>query len=449
MGSVLSLRSCTPREYWASTLQYVRAKKQGNPGEVETTSFRAFVETRCPSLLEEFHPAWWLFNGHLQTAYAAVGNFLNVDKVVYDRKLLRLKDGGTIGLDFTPPIAERILDEETPIVVVLHGLTGGSHESYVRAILNPAVTPKEEGGIGYRGVVVNFRGCAGVQLTTPYLYSAGHTDDIRQALMYLSHLYPKAPLLGVGFSLGAGILTKYLAQEGEHSRLTSGCAFGCPWDLSANNDILENGLIQRNVYSKGMGQNLQRLVIKHLDTISKFPDSTLARVVPDLVSKKHPTILEFDSLVTCVAGGAYAPFPFPDAYSYYRWGSSHKALKDIRVPFLAVNAGDDPIVQALPLDAGDNGWVAMVVTPGGGHLGWFESVGYMSTEVQRWIRKPVLEWLRSCAEDLIADTSKRRQLKEVDGFLVEEGQEHLGCREIEGGGKVVGAERQEGLIQGL
>lgn len=35
----------------------------------------------------------------------------------------------------------------------------GSHESYVRAILAPACAPPEQGGLGYRAVVVNFRGC--------------------------------------------------------------------------------------------------------------------------------------------------------------------------------------------------------------------------------------------------------------------------------------------------
>ena len=56
----------------------------------------------------------------------------------------------------------------------MHGLTGGSYESYVRAILHPACKTIEDGGLGYRGVVciqflqvnpnpslqvVNFRGC--------------------------------------------------------------------------------------------------------------------------------------------------------------------------------------------------------------------------------------------------------------------------------------------------
>jgi uncharacterized protein len=66
-----------------------------------------------------------------------------------------------------------------------------------------------------------------VPLTTPQLYSAGHTDDLRTALLYISNLYPNAPLLGVGFSLGANVLTRYLGQEGEHSRLVAGCAIAC------------------------------------------------------------------------------------------------------------------------------------------------------------------------------------------------------------------------------
>jgi predicted alpha/beta-fold hydrolase len=120
----------------------------------------------------------------------------------------------------------------------------GSHESYVRAILAPACAPVSEGGLGYRAVVVNFRGCrcldlavdscdhsyppgAGTPVTSPQLYSAGYTDDLRQALIYIRKCYPRAPLLGVGFSLGANVLTRYIAEEGEKSQLAAGCALAC------------------------------------------------------------------------------------------------------------------------------------------------------------------------------------------------------------------------------
>jgi len=68
---------------------------------------------------------------------------------------------------------------------------------------------------------------AGVPITSPQLYSAGHTDDLRQALFYISHRFPEAPLLGLSFSLGANVMTRYVAEEGELSRLKSACILGC------------------------------------------------------------------------------------------------------------------------------------------------------------------------------------------------------------------------------
>jgi hypothetical protein len=68
---------------------------------------------------------------------------------------------------------------------------------------------------------------AGVPMTSPLLYSAGHTDDTRQALMYIAQKFPKAPLLGLGFSLGSNVITRYLAEEGTQARLHAACALAC------------------------------------------------------------------------------------------------------------------------------------------------------------------------------------------------------------------------------
>ncbi|KAA1471193.1 AB-hydrolase YheT [Dentipellis sp. KUC8613] len=402
----------------------------------------------CPSLFAKFRSAWWLTGGHLQTLYSVVGDFSKVDQVVYDRKLLKLKDGGTLGLDFTPPASERSVDDDTPIVVVLHGLSGGSHESYVRAILAPAITPVNEGGLGYRAVVVNFRGCAGVPLTSPQLYSAGHTDDIRQAVWYISHLYPKAPLLGVGFSLGANVLARYLAQEGENSRLVAGCVLGCPWNLVKNSEALESGWLSRHVYSRGMASNLKRLISRHVSAISQFPDSSLGQQTPKVLSTKSMTLVDFDNAITRVAGGSSPPFPFPSAWDYYKWASSDQLLAKVRVPLLSINADDDPIVNEVPVDAADNGWVVMVMTRGGGHLGWFE-LRDSARHPRRWVSKPVIEWLKACGENLYVDTEKAVPFRDADGWLVGAGNEHLGCREAGSGGMVEGAESEEGMLAGL
>ncbi len=57
------------------------------------------------------------------------------------------------GLDFTTHFDS--FPDDTPTIVACHGLTGGSHESYVRNILAWVIKPKSEGGLGGRAVVVN------------------------------------------------------------------------------------------------------------------------------------------------------------------------------------------------------------------------------------------------------------------------------------------------------
>ena len=68
---------------------------------------------------------------------------------------------------------------------------------------------------------------AGVELTSPQFYSAGYTDDLRRAILYLSNRFPRAQLLGIGFSLGANVMTRYLSEEGANSKLTSACVLAC------------------------------------------------------------------------------------------------------------------------------------------------------------------------------------------------------------------------------
>lgn len=129
-------------------------------------------------------------------------------------------------MDFTPPFDQN-LDPTTPIIVIEHGLTGGSYEAYVRHILATACAPKSDGGLGYRGVVINFRGCAGVPITSPRLYSAACTDDYASGVLFVERLFPQAKKIGLGFSLGANVVTRYLGEEGKRSRLIGGCALAC------------------------------------------------------------------------------------------------------------------------------------------------------------------------------------------------------------------------------
>ncbi|RDB26320.1 hypothetical protein Hypma_006635 [Hypsizygus marmoreus] len=405
-------------------------KAQLDPSASERVSLPSLLHARCSSLFAEYRPVWWLNNGHVQTIYNVMGDFSKKDRMWYRRTLLRLLDGGTIGLDFAPSDSTH-LAEDTPIIVVQHGLTGGSHEAYLRAILRPACTSIEEGGLGYRAVVVTFRGCAGVPLTSPKLYTAGHTDDLRQALIYISHKYPNAPLLGLGFSLGANVMTRYVAEEGHRSRLSSACVLSCPWNMEQNGHSLVSTFLGKNIWARGMGTNLLKIVKLHQETLRTDAEHPIAQVLPSTLALRYPTLPEFDSTFTKNAGDVAHPFPFSTVDEYYRWASTDHVIEDIRVPFLAINAEDDPVVTICPMDGKGNPYVAMVLTKAGGHLGWFKA-GSTSEGTERWTTKPALEWFKLMGEGVVRESSEAARIfVDENGFLREEGRENgLGCKEV-------------------
>jgi len=181
----------------------------------------------------------------------------------------------------------------------------------------------------------------------------------------------------------------------------------------------------------------------------KDPDTLMAKRVAATLAIKSPRLDEWDHSITRFVGGTLPPFPFNSGIEYYIWASSHKVLGDIRVPFLTINSTDDPVVRSVPEDAAGNGFVAMVMTSGGGHLGWFETSDQMY-EVRRWIKKPILEWLRAIGEDIVREGSRGLPLHRIDGFLKEVGRDDLGCKEVDDEvGDVVGTRGQDGLLSGL
>ncbi|KAJ1837319.1 hypothetical protein LPJ73_007438, partial [Coemansia sp. RSA 2703] len=90
----------------------------------------------CPSLSDpsaRFVPSALLPTADLQTCYNALAQRLGGPKLVaYERELILTPDGGTLGLDWAPSFAS-VPPDDRPVVLVAHGLSGGSHEAYVQS----------------------------------------------------------------------------------------------------------------------------------------------------------------------------------------------------------------------------------------------------------------------------------------------------------------------------
>ena len=185
-----------------------------------TASLRSICESTTPPC--KLNP--FLFNGHLQTIWTT---FKGADPLVfYKRNIFEHENpafAGTFAVDFVvrsftetndddellPPRTVYFKKEEfdqiasadtRPMLVVLHGLAGGSNESYLRCVIEALFKD------GWEACVINSRGCAMSKITTGVLYNARATWDIRQMVKWLRKVFPNRPLFGLGFSLGANIL---------------------------------------------------------------------------------------------------------------------------------------------------------------------------------------------------------------------------------------------------
>ncbi|KAF3483716.1 medium-chain fatty acid ethyl ester synthase/esterase 1 [Arthroderma uncinatum] len=273
-------------------------------------------------------------------------------------------------------------DDKKPMLVVLHGLSGGSHEPYLRNIVDPLHKQ------GWEVCVVNFRGCANSKVTSSILYNARATWDVRQMVRWLRKNFPSRPLFGIGFSLGANIMTNYVGEEGDDCQLKAAVICSNPWNLEVSSLALQRTWVGTQVYSRTMGASMKRLFEQHVDKLQEHPRVNVERV-------RNTTYLhEFDRELQAPVWG------YPTETAYYRDASSIDSLFGVKIPLFAVQAEDDAISskEALPyLEMTKTPYAVMCTTSWGGHLSWFEYGG------GRWFTKPVVNFLNKMVSDIDLD----------------------------------------------
>ncbi|KAM4633796.1 protein ABHD1-like [Polymixia lowei] len=334
-------------------LYYLWGCKGQTPVLVCSNGFRVFLLKHCPVVAERFSPTPWCWGGRLQTLFPVL--IKSRPSVTYRNELIRTTDGGQISLDWVDNGASVAHPESStrPTVLILPGLTGNSQQIYVLHAISQAT------GRGYRCVVFNNRGFAGEELLTPLTFCAANTSDLERVILHVKGLFPQAPLLGVGVSLGGMLVLNYLAHKGSESGLVAGLTLSACWNIRKSSDSMEQPI------------NLlfNRYLIAHLCSIINRHRRVLEKVVDMDYVIKARTIREFDERFTGVVYG------YKSWTDYYTDANPDRKLHRTTVPILCLNAADDPfspkhalplaLVQRLPN-------VALLVTAHGGHIGFLE-----------------------------------------------------------------------------
>jgi predicted alpha/beta-fold hydrolase len=266
-----------------------------------------------------YRAPWWLPGGHAQTLYGVL--FAHA-KIGWTRERWDTPDGDFIDIDRLPGAAE------APLVVLFHGLEGGSRSHYACALA------RELKRRGWRGAVAHFRGCSGEPNRLPRAYHSGDAEEIRWILRRMKFESPRTPLFAAGVSLGGNALLKWLGEDlGSSQVIAAAAAVSAPVDLMAAGDALGRGF--NLVYTRAFLATMRR---KAEEKLARFPglfDGNAMRCAR--------TLRAFDDVVTAPLHG------FRDTDDYWMRASSKPVLGQIRVPTLLLNARNDPFLPEVAL----------------------------------------------------------------------------------------------------
>ncbi len=321
---------------WKRTSAYTLAMKQITTPE---------------NLAEPFKPRLPWLTGDLQTVRnLLIGRPADLSAWPCRRVELDLDDGtGDHLLGSFHPAASA----SGPLAVLIHGLTGSQDSHYLRATARFLLTQ------GFAVLRLNLRGAGPGRALARQQYHAGRSADIDGALRAFQALEPKAFETGlflVGFSLGANVLLKFLAEEGSEWSVTAAATVSAPIDLRAGQQCLMKP--RNRVYHYWLLRNMKRELLSSPGGLDGHRLQVLEAV---------RDIYDFDDRIVAPANG------FDGALDYYTRCSAVVFLPSIKTPTLLVQAVDDPWIPVESYRYVD--WQAypnlrLLLADGGGHVGF-------------------------------------------------------------------------------
>lgn len=339
-----------------------------------------------------------LFNGVLQTIAYASDHEQTKHQQYFLRELVVFKDGGQCLADYavaTPedPAAFEAQGAETlpegypklhprtrymtgyettqlhdgmeplrPLLVILHGMAGGSHEPVIRSVCEKLRTEMDV-------VVLNLRGCARTPITTPELYCSKSTGDIREFVARVHARFPNKPVYAAGFSFGGMVLGNYLVEEGSECPLKGAITVQLPWDMVSSFERVQLSWSGKYLLGPAVTKFLVRLVKLNRGPLQeKYPELVTDEQFAKAAKFRHT--LDFDDAITAKLYG------YESGMEYYRQTLPVHQMERVAVPLVAIYSNDDPVISELPragVEANPN--IVMVESSLGGHLGFYQPDG--------------------------------------------------------------------------
>ncbi|KAF4690525.1 Phospholipase abhd3 [Perkinsus olseni] len=348
----------------------------GVRGGEEGSDFTKVVKATLEERVKANRPTPFLLNGHCATAFPFLTVKLKPLKLL--RRWIMTDDGKTaqsIALDWQLPPRD-----VKGILLVLHGLNGGSKARYVQDLYWRAVQE------GYAVCCMINRGACGtpVEGGPENEFSVGRISDVYRTIEVLHDAIGSSlPLTLVGYSMGGIVASNVVAKYGHKLKgKLSGCVSvsGC---IRMYDKV--DYPVAREVWQPIMTFELKQCQLGPLIRRSGFVPSN-----PDWY-RKPMDLVDVDADIMAPLHG------FDDPQDYRHWLSAaseqtSEGARNIAIPTLLVHACDDPVIHvdaAAKLPPNHSKYLYTLVTPTGGHLGWPQGWAPWQ-EGFRWISDTVM-----------------------------------------------------------
>ncbi|MFZ2553680.1 YheT family hydrolase [Psychrobacter urativorans] len=297
-------------------------------------------------IYNEFKPPFWLTNPHLQSI---LPKFFAPKTPTY-RRIVK-KDSlaeSDIAYDFydAHPVASSTSEilEQTPLIVLFHGMEGSSDSHYARALAHQMHAQ------GWHFVVAHFRSCGGIPASGRVFYNAGDTAEVHHTLQTLAQNYSN--IYTVGVSLGGNALAKYMGEYGDKALCLGAAVISAPVDMSSA-AITMHSFLSHRIYTPYL---LNPIIKKAL--ANEISAEEIASI------KAVNRISDFDDIFTAPRHG------YRSNNDYYYSSSALPHLRNVTRPLLLISAKDDPFIgfTATANDVSDS--VTIIETAHGGHIGY-------------------------------------------------------------------------------
>lgn len=272
-----------------------------------------------------------------------------------ERERLELVDGDFLDLDWRKQRAPDKKENNHKLLILSHGLEGSSNRPYITATADYFYQR------GYSTLAWNQRGCSGEINRNLRFYHHGVYDDLNTVIEHaLAQGYEAIYL--IGFSMGAAVGFNYLGHiHGQQpmldSRIKGIVGISTPLDITESARFINEGF--NRVYVRNFLGTLKTKVSEKAIQFPAFPNL-------DKLDKVR-SFKAFDNYYTAPLHG------FKDGADYYHRVSPLRVLSHIKVPALAINALNDPMLgeSCYPYEIAEKHPYFYLETPKhGGHCGF-------------------------------------------------------------------------------